>query len=465
MSVVQPTVRLSRAALRASGCPADAPPPRIAHFGVGAFARAHQAWYTARASDHEHWGIVGFTGRTREMADRLCAQDGLYTLVQRGATGDEFEIVPNLVAVHPGSEPVPLTATFADPDLAVVTLTITESAYRFADGTRESGLDRVVEADVALLRRGDPELPTTALGRLLFALETRRRSRLAVPAIVPCDNMPDNGGVLRRALVGLADRVSADLASWLDDSGAFVSTSVDRITPRLGPGERAQIAKATGWDDAAPVVTEIFSDWTLSGGFALGRPDWASAGARFVDDLRPFESRKLWMLNGAHTLLATLGRLRGHRTVADAIADPACWAAVDRYWDDVEPNLPGELGHARFRSTLAERFANPRIEHPLEQIATDTLTKLRVRIAPVAELELSAGRRAAGSALAIAAWIATVDVGVASHDSHAGLIARAGSEAAPHHALLRLVNPVLADDPAFSREVDTMARDLIRHRA
>src|SRR5512133_3847540 len=93
-------VRLSRALPNMP----TAPPVRSVHLGVGNFHRAHQAWYTAHAPDADQWGIAGFTGRRREMADALAPQDGLYTLITRGAEGDTFEIVGSVSAVHAAAD-------------------------------------------------------------------------------------------------------------------------------------------------------------------------------------------------------------------------------------------------------------------------------------------------------------------------------------------------------------------------
>ena len=121
---------------------------------------------------------------------------------------------------------------------------------------------------------------------------------------------------------------------------------------------------------------------------------------------------KLWMLNGAHTLLASLGLLRGHVTVSDAIADPACRRAVDELWDEAVRGLPAGLELEAYRAALVDRFSNARISHALTQIGADTLTKLRLRIAPVAVHERAAGRQALGCARAFAAWIAASRAGL-----------------------------------------------------
>jgi fructuronate reductase len=79
---------------------------------------------------------------------------------------------------------------------------------------------------------------------------------------------------------------------------------VDRITPAATEADLDQARSASGFTDSAPVVTEPFSEWVLSVRFPAGRPRWEDAGARFVPDVMPFERRKLWLLNGAHSLFA-----------------------------------------------------------------------------------------------------------------------------------------------------------------
>jgi len=378
---------------------AAAPPVRIVHLGLGAFHRSHQAWYTARAADAEQWGIAAYSGRSAALAEALSAQQGLYTLVVRSPDDDRAERIGSIVRAHGGSELDRFLADVAAPTTAIVSLTITEAAYSSAE----------TDVDVPVLRSlGEGIEPTdaeprTALGRLVVALEGRRRGRGGSLALVSCDNLPDNGGVLRAAVGSLADAVPG-LGDWVEEYVSFVSSSVDRITPRLSDEETAELTDRYG--DRAPVVAEPFSDWVIAGAFPAGRPQWETAGARFTDDLEPWEARKLWLLNGAHTLLASLGRLRGHLTVAEAIVDTECLRAVDAYWDEACRHLPVALGLAEYRAALLDRFRNPRIRHLLAQIGLDADTKMRVRIAPVAERERRAGRSAAACAAVVAAWLA-----------------------------------------------------------
>lgn len=375
-----------------------APPVRIVHMGLGAFHRSHLAWYTARADDSDQWGIAAYTGRSAGLADDLSAQDGLYTLVVRSPGGDDAERIDSIVRAHPGTDIVSFLTDVASSATVIVSLTITEAAY----SDPEADLDRALlagwaDADVFGVR------PVTAIGRLVLGLEARRRAGAGALALISCDNLPDNGGVLSDAVHSLASEVPR-LVGWIDAHVSFVSSSVDRITPRLSDEEATELTERYG--DRAPVVAEPFSDWVITGEFPGGRPQWESAGARFTDDLEPWEARKLWLLNGAHTLLASLGRLRGHLTVAEAIADAECLREVDGYWDEACRHLPAELGLDGYRAALLDRFRNPRIRHLLAQIAIDAETKMRVRIAPVAERERRAGRSGDACAAVIAAWLA-----------------------------------------------------------
>ncbi|GAA1057275.1 mannitol dehydrogenase [Agromyces luteolus] len=448
-------IRLARAT---TGVPT--PPERIVHLGLGAFHRAHQAWYTAHALDAAEWGIVAFSGRSRDLVDRLTPQDGLYTLVERAAEGDRFELIPSIVRVEAGDDVAAFVAAVADPRIAILTLTITEAGYRLdADGSPNLE-DAAMASDVELLAAAFANAgelrsaqPATALGRVLLALDARRRAGSGAIAIVPCDNLPDNGGLLRRALAGLARRTSAELAVWLGISVSVVSTSIDRITPAIDlDTEPRAVRDATGWLDAAPVVTEPFADWVLEGDFPAGRPDWESAGARFVDEIAPWENRKLWMLNGAHTVLAAFGPTRGHAVVSDAIDDPVCLRLVEALWDDDARQLP-TFDLADYRAALLERFRNPRIEHRLAQIAQDSTTKARLRIVPVALGELAVGRPATGCAAAIAAWMLGVRAGTAPAPHGIDPAAIAELDASARHALLTALDARLAADAGFATRV------------
>ncbi|WP_062466627.1 mannitol dehydrogenase family protein [Demequina maris] len=434
------------------------PPPRIVHLGLGAFHRAHQAWYTAQADDAAGWGIAAFTGRSPREAEALTAQECLYTVAARGADGDEVEVVGSIVEAHDGADLGVLRDLVARPEVAVVTLTVTEAGYRLLPDGAPDLDDSAMAADLAVLRARMGE-PVTPLGRLVAALDARRRAGAGPIAVVPCDNVPGNGPWVRTGVLALAAATDDALAAWVEDHVSFVSTSVDRITPRRAAGDEL-LAREAGWIDGSPIVTEPFADWILSGEFPAGRPAWESAGARVVDDIEPFEHRKLWMLNGAHSVLASLGRLRGHATVAEAIADPVCRELVEDVWDAAARHLPADVDAAAYRVALVERFANPRIVHRLDQIAADSSVKLAARIAPVARLELGAGGDALPAAAALGAWIGAVRRCAPVPDARERQLGDALLSHDPVRALVGVVDPDLASHPQFVAEVRIRAAAL-----
>ena len=385
--------------------PGNKPPIRMVHLGLGNFFRAHQAWYTAHAPGAEQWGIAAFTGSSTALAESLTAQGGLYTLITRSADGDRAEIVTTLGSARPGSDIEALVGCLADPRVVVVTLTVTEAGYvRGADGRLDQNRPEI-QADLAQLRVGGRSLQSMP-ARLVAGLQARRNGGAGGLAVVACDNLPENGAAAAAVVGDLAGQLDPALARWITDEVSFVTTMVDRITPATTEDDIATAAALTGLQDAAPVVTEPFSEWVLVGDFPAGRPAWEAAGARFVSDIVPFEERKLWLLNGAHSLLAYAGSARGHVTIADAMGDPVYRGWLQQWWDEATPHLTlPDDENQDYREALVRRFTNQAIRHLLAQIAADGSQKIPVRILPVLRRERAAGRLPVGAVRVVSAWI------------------------------------------------------------
>lgn len=447
--------RLSR---KTSGA-RPAAPVRIVHLGLGNFFRAHQAWYTDRSPDAAGWGIAAFTGRSASLADALGPQDGLYTLVTRGAGGDGYEVLSSVSAVHAASDQAAWLSCLRSPQVAVITLTVTEAGYcRRARGGLDTDRDDI-RADLEALRTGPTALVTTAPARLVAGLLARRDAGSGALAVVSCDNLPGNGAAVEGVVLDLAALVDPSLSDWIREHVSFVTTMVDRITPKTTDEDRAAVAAATGLRDSAPVVTEPFAEWVLSGEFPAGRPAWHEAGARFVDDIAPFEERKLWLLNGAHSLLAYAGSLRGHQTVAEAMADPQCRVWVEEWWDDATRHLRLPVDEVTaYRAALLDRFTNPNIHHLLAQIASDGTQKLPVRIAPALRAERESGRVPGGAVRVLAAWALHLR-GEGAPVADAGARALTGMAELPldgaAQRVVSFVVPDLAGDTALVAAVHT----------
>ncbi|MCZ2816337.1 mannitol dehydrogenase family protein [Modestobacter sp. VKM Ac-2984] len=446
--------------------PGAPPPVRAVHLGLGSFFRAHQAWYTDRAA--EPWGIAAFTGRRPDLATALTTQDGLYTLVTRGPDGDRFDVVRSVVRAHAAADSDAWLTLLADPAVRVLTTTVTEAGYHRRPA---GGLDTdhpQVAADLAALRR-DPRAPVGSVpARIVAGLLARRAADAGPLALVPCDNLPDNGAALSEVVLALAAAVDPTLPDWIGAQVTTATTMVDRITPEPTAADRDTVRAATGTEDLAPVVTEPFSEWVVSGRFPGGRPAWEDAGAVLTDDVAPFEQRKLWLLNGAHSLLAYVGSVRGHATVAEAVADHRCLALLHGWWDVCTPHLsvsPDEV--AAYCAALVQRFANPRIRHSLAQIATDGSQKLPVRFLPVLRWERTAGRLPEPAVTVLAAWLlhlqgAGAPVKDVRADELRALAAGEPAEVAPR--VLSALDPALADDQELVRAVRDRAAELSGRR-
>ncbi len=464
MSVIEPRA-LTRDLYPSAG---PTPTARIAHFGLGSFHRAHQAWFTAHSIDALEWGICAFTGRSAGLATTLRQQGGLYTLVERSATGDRFEVMTNLVEIHDGADSTAIIDVVSRPEIVIITTTVTEAGYRLhLDGTPRRD-DAELDHDVVTLQRVTREdrlaapVVTTVPGRLLLGLEARRRKNSGPLTIVPCDNLPRNGWVLEHGLRQLARTVSPPLHTWMNENVAFASSSVDRITPHTTSSDVDTVSGTTRWLDAAPVVTEPYASWVISGAFPAGRPRWETAGVLFVEDVEPYEQRKLWLLNGAHSLLALLGLDDGHRTVAQAIADPRCRHWVESFWASARRHLPAHLELDVYCAQLLERFENTRIMYELEQIASDNVMKLRTRVVPVILGELRVGRDCDAGAQVLATWIVRVlTIGSFPDAEGQALAAIMDTSATPTPDLVDLVDSDLREFPSFVHRVEQLVDERI----
>jgi fructuronate reductase len=406
--------RLSAATL--GRLPADIACPRydraalstgIVHLGIGAFHRAHQAMYTEAvlAAGDKRWGIVGASLRSHAVRDALKPQNGLYTLAVRGADGERLQVIGAIqdVLVAPES-PDALLAALTDPAVMIVTLTVTEKGYCYDPAT--TALDEAhpdIVHDLA-----EPAKPRSVPGFLTEAL--RRRHGAAIPAftVLSCDNLPHNGRTVAAIVARFAALRDPALAGFIRNEVLFPATMVDRITPATTGDDRVAISARLGLEDAAPVVTEPFSQWVIEDRFARGmRPDWSIAGAEFVTDVAPYENMKLRLLNGSHTTLAYLGYLAGYETISDTMKDANYRRLAEGVMDDAATTLkmPPGADVAAYKRALMERFDNPALRHRTWQICMDGSQKLPQRLLGSIRDRLAAGAPIDRLAMGVAGWM------------------------------------------------------------
>lgn len=386
--------------------------PGIVHLGLGAFFRAFGAIYVedaVRISGGD-WGIIGVSLQSPSTRDRLAPQDFVYTAVTQDADGGEtfrkVEIVQDVLVAPENPEAV--LAWMANPAIRIVTLTVTEKGYCHDPATGTLNFDHP-----HIVHDLEHALPRSAPGYLVRALQRRRNAGHSPFTVLTCDNLPENGRLVRRAVLDLARRFDPALADWIASEGRFPSTMVDRITPATKPEDIDRLAQKIGYRDEAPVLCEPFRQWVVEDDFvpaygADARPDLAAAGAEMVADVTPYENMKLRMLNGTHSSLAYLGYLAGHETIAETVADPVFAGFVKRLWrEEIMPSFvpPEGVDLAAYAGALFERYSNPSIRHRTWQIAMDGSQKLPQRLLGTIADNLAAGRSCPGLMLAVAGWM------------------------------------------------------------
>ena len=397
--------------------------PGILHIGVGNFHRSHQTVYMDRLFEQGldlDWAIIGAGIKPFDAEQRrlLAAQDWLTTVVDLGADESSARVIGAMVD-YCEVRPEAIIARLADPAIRIVSLTITEGGYYTdaATGGFDSGHPEI---------RHDaehPGNPQTVFGMLLAGFGQRRARNLAPFTVLSCDNVPENGNVTRKTVLGLAALVSRDLRDWIAANVAFPNSMVDCITAATSERERELVAARFGLHDAAPVACEPFRQWVIEDDFPLGRPMLERVGVQFVDDVTPYETMKLRILNAGHAAIAYPAALLGYDTVHKAMsdADIAHWLK-QLMRREVIPVLVPIFGHDfdAYLETCVRRFSNPALGDTVARLCQDGSNRLPKSFLPTVSDAVQRGAPVDGLALGIAFWChycaTAADFGIAIQD-------------------------------------------------
>lgn len=372
----------------------------IVHIGVGGFHRAHLAVYVDELMGQHSvrdWAIagVGLQPFDEGMRDALVPQDGLYTVIERSATGSNARVIGSINSfLFAPDSPEAVIAKMAHPDTHIVSMTITESGYYYNENTHQLELeDPNIVADLA----SDLTKPVTTFGYLFAALERRHQAGLKPFTVLSCDNMQKNGTITRNMLLTFARHRDPKIADWIEKLGGFPNSMVDRITPRTGDVDKTNLAKEFGIEDAWPVVTEPFMQWVVEDKFADGRPQFEKVGVQVVkdvSDVEAFECHKLRLLNASHTAISYVAYLAGFQYVHEVFENPAFYKYIYNMMHlEVKPLLPAIPGVDidKYCNTLLERFANPTIMDQITRLTLNGSGKLPQFIMPSVAEQIMAG--------------------------------------------------------------------------
>ncbi|MBT2134968.1 mannitol dehydrogenase family protein [Croceibacterium sp. LX-88] len=367
----------------------------IVHFGLGAFHRAHQAWYTDLCMDsgERGWAISGVSLRSPTVAEQLNPQDGLYTLTERSGGESTTRVIGAVREVLVATEErETIIARLGSPGVSVVSFTVTEKGY----ARRTGGSLDLAAAEASFYPL------------LTDGLRLRRERDLPGLTLLSCDNLPANGRELERLFGEWLTERAPDLAAWVAAECAFPSTMVDRIVPATTPSDIDALENLLGVRDEGAIFTERFSQWVIEDRFAGPRPRWERHGAQLVRDVAPYETAKLRMLNGAHSALAYCGLELGHEFVHQAIGDPMLRGLIERLMrQEAATSLAPAAGQdlEAYADALLARFADPALNHRLIQIAMDGSQKVPQRWLETLAYHQRYGEPCPALIEAIVAWL------------------------------------------------------------
>jgi tagaturonate reductase len=357
-------------------------PPRVLQFGQGNFLRAFIDWMIQGMNER-----AGFMGSVRlakaipgPFARPFVDQGYAYNLVVRGREGgasvrrrEKITCISGSVNAYEDFDGYLREAAL--PSLKVVVSNTTEAGIAFAEADKAD--DRPASSYPGKL--------TQLLRARFLALGGSKDSALF---LLPCELIEKNGQTLKKYVLRHAERWYHDAAftAWLTDDCTWFDSLVDRIVPGHDQEERARCAAETGLDDRLLVVAEPYHLFVIQGPEREDVLPLKKAGFNVIwtDDLTPYRTRKVRVLNGGHTFMAMVGLGMGVASVREALESPVLGRALDAFYSrELIPLMPFDREEIEaYKRTILDRFANPYMVHKLSDIALNSVAKYISRILP-----------------------------------------------------------------------------------
>ncbi len=390
----------------------------IVHIGVGGFHRSHEAYYIHQLlnkKESSDWAIcgVGLREADRKLGNALKNQDGLYTLLVQHPDGKvDSEVIGSITEYLLAADgPQLVIDKMANPDTKIVSLTITEGGYNFNPATGEFDFNN---PDI-LHDLSNPEQPKSVYGYLMAALRKRMNEDLPAFTLLSCDNIQHNGDMLRKMLLAFAQKQDLKTANWIAKGVSFPNSMVDRITPVTSPAVTKYLKDTHDIIDECSVVCEPFIQWVIEDNFSNGRPALEELGVQFVEDVTPYETMKIRLLNAGHSVLGITGAIHGHPTIDVCMQDTVFSTFMRKYMDEEVTPILGEIHGVNiedYKDILAERFANPNIKDSVSRICSESSAKLPKFLIPTLKENLKNGGSIKYATFILAAWCYYSDKGM-----------------------------------------------------
>ena len=394
--------------------PKPARPVRAVQFGAGMFLRGFADWMLEALAERCGWegSVTVVKSTSRPGAEALAEQNGLYTVALRGL--ENGEPVETFRAIKVIDRVLNATRDYA------------EYAALAQCPTLRFVLSNTTEAGIAPDDGDELKLcpPRSYPGKLTKFLYERAEHFAYAPdkglIVLPCELIERNGQTLRSLVLRSAERwgLGARFIDWVTHCCAFADTLVDRIVTGY-PADAPALWQKLGYRDEALVAAEPYALWVIACPADVERElplRRAGLPVVYTHDLTPYRTRKVRVLNGAHTAFVPAAYLAGFTIVRDAVLD-ADFAAFIRsaLSKEVLPTIDQPRAELdAYAGSVLERFANPYIDHRLLAICLNSVSKWRARILPTlldcAALGLPAPRLAFSLAALIALYKAHPDL-------------------------------------------------------
>ncbi|MDR1747598.1 MAG: tagaturonate reductase [Spirochaetaceae bacterium] len=358
-------------------------PEKILQFGEGNFLRAFVDWMVDIANEK-----TGFNGNVvlvqpleRGLADMINEQKGLYTTVLRGIQDgkavEEFRPITSVSrCINPYSQHAEYMKCAESSDLRFIISNTTEAGIAY------SSQDKLDDA------------PQSSFpGKVTAFLHRRFTHFKGDPAkgliLIPCELIDKNGDKLKEIVLRYAEEwnLGGGFTAWVKNSCGFCNSLVDRIVPGYPREEAEALCEKLGYRDNLLDAAEIFHLWVIetdrdySAEFPLAK---AGLNVIWTKDMSFYRTRKVRILNGAHTMSVPAAFLYGLNTVEECIKDDLIFSFMKKgIFEEIIPSMDGSADELRrYANDVLERFANPYIKHMLLSITLNSVSKYKTRVLP-----------------------------------------------------------------------------------
>jgi tagaturonate reductase len=358
-------------------------PERIIQFGEGNFLRAFTDWIIDKMNKELDFnsGVLVVQPLDGNLGEKLNEQDGLYTLymngIKNGEAVSEKEVINSVTRVlNTYNQYDEYLNSAENPELRFLISNTTEAGIALNENDKLEDRPQI----------SYPGKLTSFLYHRYKAFNGDLNKGLI---LLPCELIDKNGDKLKEIILKLSSiwNLEEGFTKWINEGNVFCNTLVDRIVPGYPRDKIEELTKELGYEDNFIVEGEQFHLWVIEG------PQWIKEefpahklglNVLVVDDMTPYRTRKVRILNGAHTTMTPVSYLYGLNTVKEAVEDEVIGKYVkDVIFEEIIPTLDlSKEELENFANAVIDRFRNPFIKHYLMSISLNSMSKFETRVLP-----------------------------------------------------------------------------------